>query len=100
MTPRSRKPVIFGALRDIAADNYHKNFVDFELADNQNSDDYRCNMDADPLNASLQRSKSESSLLLKTPGTPDAPAATGEESAMARISAKSTSDETLSTPFR
>lgn len=101
MTPRSRKPVIFGALRDIAADNYHKNFVDFELTDNQNSDDYRCNMDADPLNASLQRSKSESSLLLKTPGTPDtALAATGEASTMAPINAKSTSDETLSTPFR
>lgn len=96
MTPRSRKPVIFGALRDIASDNYHKNFVDFEMGDNQNNSDNRCNSETDHLNTSLQRSKSESSLLLKTPNTP----ATDDIAEIAKLETKATSDETLSTPFR
>lgn len=101
MTPRSRKPVIFGALRDLATDNYHKNFVDFEMGDNENTDtglndhdtnDNRCNSDADPLSSSLERSTSESDSLPKMPSTPTI---TGE-----KVDPTEVSDESLSTPFR
>lgn len=100
MTPRSRKPVIIGALRDLPTDDYHNKFVGFQMNDDVAEED-----DDDPdfiegeipdrLNASFHRSKSESDLLHLSL------AITHESSEhVSKPVPKSTSDETLSTPFR
>lgn len=95
MTPRSRKPVIFGGMRGLATDNYHPNFIDFQM-DEEVEQSFDCETTQERLNLSLQRSKSENSLLCRSPIeshtqlTIDAPTTI----------TKSTSDETLSTPFR
>lgn len=91
MTPRSRKPVIIGALRDMQTDDYHNKFIGFQMNDDVAEEEDDDDPDfiegeiPDRLNASLHRSKSESDLLLRSPAV---------------AQTKSTSDETLSTPFR
>lgn len=103
MTPRSRKPVIIsGVMRGLTSDNYHQNFINFQMDEVENS--FECqNTTQDRLDSSLQRSKSESSLLqqlqqLRSPTESTLPPidATDEQ----RTIVKSNSDETLSTPFR
>lgn len=102
MTPRSRKPVIIGALRDMQTDGYHNKFIGFQMNDDvaeEEDDDDPDFIDgeiSDRLNASFHRSKSESDLLLQSS------AVTQEESNGYNSNpvTKSTSDETLSTPFR
>lgn len=99
MTPRSRKPVIIGALRDIAPNNYHNNFMDFQMDDdnraNVSDERFERDISQDQLNASLHRSKSESNLFSKSPVALKSKNSVDEPKA-----AKSSSDETLSTPFR
>lgn len=99
MTPRSRKPVIIGALRDIAPDNYHNNFIDFQMDDDSRasvSDErFKRDISQDQLDSSLHRSKSESNLFAKSPV-----ALKSKDSVDEPKAAKSSSDETLSTPFR
>lgn len=95
MTPRSRKPVIIGGMRGLTSDNYHPSFIDFQM-DDEIDHSFECeNTQVRLLNSSLHRSKSENSLLktLQIQQTiNDTPAVT--------TITKSTSDETLSTPFR
>lgn len=90
MTPRSRKPVIIGGIRGLATDNYHQNFIDFQMDEVEESFDQENTQQ--PLESSLHRSKSESSLSLQSPLLDNV-----EEP---KAVAKTTSDETLSTPFR
>lgn len=100
MTPRSRKPVIIGAMLGLTTDNYHQNFINFPMDEVENSFD--CENTQEPLELSLHRSKSESSLLLRSPI--DSTQAQSTEMAAAvdkpKTITKSNSDETLSTPFR
>lgn len=100
MTPRSRKPVIIGgAMHGISGDNYRKSILNFvkndgsgiALAHDDAEDEP--NSDSRLLNASMQKSKSESDLL------PTLNACMLEEQ-MLNAMPKFTSDETLSTPFR
>lgn len=93
MTPRSRKPVIIGGIRGLTSDKYHQNFMNFQM-DEDVEPSFESNQTDEPLNSSLQRSKSENSLL--SPSLAIAPSTVDEPSALA----KSNSDETLSTPFR
>lgn len=95
MTPRSRKPVIMGgAMVGISGENYHKNIMNYMKDDG-------CGVapsidgidDKHNLSASLLKSKSESDLLPAF-SLPDEMAF--DETKMP----KSTSEETLSTPFR
>lgn len=95
MTPRSRKPVIIGAMRDMTADNYHNNFIGFQIREEDNVAEHEANISH--INVSLQRSKSESSLIIPT--TPSESKTKNHENDAQRIT-KATSDETLSTPFR
>lgn len=96
MTPRSRKPVIIGAMLGLTSDNYHQNFINFPMDEVENS--FECENTQEPLESSLHRSKSECSLLLRSPiDTQTQPTKTGDEP---KTIAKSNSDETLSTPFR
>lgn len=95
MTPRSRKPVIIGAMRDMTTDNYHNNFIGFEIGEENSINEDQ--LDMSPLNALLQRSKSESSLIV--------PSTSIESDAQHDITAQKTmvkaaSSEALSTPFR
>lgn len=93
MTPRSRKPVIIGGIRGLTSDKYHQNFMNFQM-DEDVEPSFESNKTDEPLNSSLQRSKSENSLLSPSPAI--AAPTVDEPSALA----KSNSDETLSTPFR
>lgn len=92
MTPRSRKPVIIGGIRGLTSDKYHQNFMNFQM-DEDVEPSFESNKTDEPLNSSLQRSKSENSLLSPSLGI----ASTADEPS---AFAKSNSDETLSTPFR
>lgn len=104
MTPRSRKPVIIGgAMHGISGESYHKSIMNYVKDDgngiatpNGDADD-ELNLNACRLlNGSLQKSKSESDLL------PAFNACMSEEEPMPNPNkmSKSTSEETLSTPFR
>lgn len=96
MTPRSRKPVIIGgAMLGISGENYHKSIMNFVKDDGSAADDEHNLNKSRLLNASLQRSRSESDLL------PALNACLTEERMLDAIKKpKSTSEETLSTPFR
>lgn len=86
MTPRSRKPVIIGALRDMTRSNYHKKIIGFQDDEAPEDDpDFDEEEIPDQMNTTLHRSKSEGDLWPRSP---------------VKNVAKSTSDETLSTPFR
>lgn len=92
MTPRSRKPVIVGsAMLGIAGDNYHKSIMNYVKDDCDYAEIENVELNQ-MLNASLQKSKSESDLL------PAIAYATVADDQF--VATKSTSDETLSTPFR
>lgn len=103
MTPRSRKPVIIGgAMLGISGDNYRKSIMNFVKDDASGvappndyiDDEHNLNRSRSP-NASFHKSKSESDLLpaLNT-------CLTEEAKLNATKMPKSTSEETLSTPFR
>lgn len=104
MTPRSRKPVIIGgAMHGISDENYHKSIMNFVKDDgnghatpNGDANDLHNLNGCRLLNASLHKSKSESDLL------PALNACMSEEEPMLNTikMSKSTSEETLSTPFR
>ncbi|XP_031630780.1 uncharacterized protein LOC116345492 isoform X2 [Contarinia nasturtii] len=99
MTPRSRKPVIIiGAMRGLTSDNYHQNFINFEMDEVENSFDCE-NTTHDRLDSSLQRSKSESSLQLRSPIEIKSVLVQPSTLEEQRTVTKSNSDETLSTPF-
>lgn len=105
MTPRSRKPVIIGgAMIGISGEKYHKSIMNFVKDDGSGvatptncaaaDDEHNLNKSR-LLNASLLRSRSESDLL------PALNACLTEERMTNAIKMpKSTSEETLSTPFR
>lgn len=103
MTPRSRKPVIIGgAMLGITGDNYHKSIKNYVKDDGSCiappneplGDKHKLNR-SQSLNVSLQKSKSESDLL------PALNECLSEEQMLDAIKIpKSTSEETLSTPFR
>lgn len=100
MTPRSRKPVIIGGMRGLTADTYHPNFIDFQM-DDEIGHSFECENTPDRLHTSLHRSKSESSLLCRSPIESHAQQLTSESIRTPSATLiKSTSDETLSTPFR
>lgn len=102
MTPRSRKPVIIGGMRGLATDNYHPNFIDFQM-DDEIDHSFECGHTNDRLNSSLQRSKSENSLLSPLPMVSQSQQTLSDAPTIvttATTLTKSTSDETLSTPFR
>lgn len=89
MTPRSRKPVIIGAMLGLSNENYRKNFLSLPEVDDELLNRSK---DLSPINASLYKSKSESDLLdLKS---------ANEEGILGSAVDKDTPDETLSTPFR
>lgn len=98
MTPRSRKPVIIGAMLGINTDNYHKKFMNFPIDDEETDFD----MDRDNnhlLNSSLHKSKSENDLMLALTSNSTTPLLQPVELLALKIT-NSTSEETLSTPFR
>lgn len=95
MTPRSRKPVIIGAMRGLASDNYHQNFINFQM--DEIDDTLESENSQKHLDSSLQRSKSESSLLLESPNESKSHLDSVEDP---KTVITSNSDETLSTPFR
>lgn len=96
MTPRSRKPVIIGAMRGLTSDNYHQNFINFDQMDEiENS--FECENKDEKHNSSLlNRSKSENSLQLRSSFEEPIQPNVNEQNCIV----KSNSDETLSTPFR
>lgn len=94
MTPRSRKPVIISGMRSLATDDYHPTFIDFQM-DDEVGQSFECENTPKRLDTTLQRSKSDSSLVDRSPFTQPT-----IELATQPITMKSTSDETLSTPFR
>lgn len=102
MTPRSRKPVIIGGMRGLATDTYHPNFIDFQMDDEVGHSFEYCQNTPDQHHASLHRSKSENSLLCRSPieSTTQAQLTTDLIPPPSATLIKSTSDETLSTPFR
>lgn len=95
MTPRSRKPVIIGgAMLAMADENYHKSIMNYVKDDVINNATPDKNQNRS-LNVLLQKSKSESDLLAALNES------LLEKSTLNAIKIpKSTSDETLSTPFR
>lgn len=102
MTPRSRKPVIIGGMRGLATDTYHPNFIDFQMDDEIGHSFEYCQNTPDLHRTSLHRSKSENSLLCRSPveSTVQAQLTTELIPPPSATLIKSTSDETLSTPFR
>lgn len=96
MTPRSRKPVIIGAMLGLTSDNYHQNFMNFPMDEVENS--FECENTQEPHESSLHRSKSECSLLQKS--SIDTQIQAIETVDQPKKITKSNSDETLSTPFR
>lgn len=97
MTPRSRKPVIIiGGIRGLTTEKYHQNFMNFQM-DEDVERSFECEKAIEPLNSSLQRSKSESSLLSPSPIDSKPQSTVDDKSA---VITKSNSDETLTTPFR
>lgn len=102
MTPRSRKPVIIGGMRGLATDTYHPNFIDFQMDDEIGHSFEYCQNTPDLHRTSLHRSKSENSLLCRSPveSTVQAQLTTELIPPPSAALIKSTSDETLSTPFR
>lgn len=103
MTPRSRKPVIIGGMRGLTTDTYHPNFIDFQMDDEVGHSFEYCQNTPDQHRTSLQRSKSENSLLCRSPIELTQQTQQHTTELIPPSSAtliKSTSDETLSTPFR
>lgn len=104
MTPRSRKPVIIGGMRGLASETYHPNFIDFQMDDEVGHSFEYCQHQQTPdqHHTSLHRSKSENSLLCRSPieSTTQAQLTTELIPPPSATLIKSTSDETLSTPFR
>lgn len=96
MTPRSRKPVIIGAMLGLTSDNYHQNFINFPMDEVENSLD--CEITQEPFESSLHRSKSDCSLSVRSPI--DTQTQTTKTMDEPKTITKSNSDETLSTPFR
>lgn len=92
MTPRSRKPVVIGGMRGLSTDNYHKKFIKCGM-----DDEMVQTFDCRNSSPDLHRSKSESSLLSKSPVIFQHQSIVGQES---NVSLKSNSDDALSTPFR
>lgn len=98
MTPRSRKPVIIGAMFGISSKNYRKNFLSLPEDDD---DLLNRSKDQSPINASLYKSRSEGDLLdLQSTNDGDIVDAASFERVAHKSTDKDTSDETLSTPFR
>lgn len=95
MTPRSRKPVVIGGMRGLTTDNFNQNFINFQMdevgdcLDRENTQQLH--------ESSLYRSKSESSLSLRSPIETQLLSENAEE---VKPVARTSSDETLSTPFR
>lgn len=100
MTPRSRKPVIIGAMLGMAAENYHNNLLNYVKNDENDLND--ANNDADNianyLNSSIHKSKSESDLI-DAIGISTTPLLDPIEAKIFKLT-NSQSDESLSTPFR
>lgn len=95
MTPRSRKPVIIGAMLGLPTENYRRNFLSLPEDDHELLSRSKDQI----LNSSLYKSKSEGDLLdLQTDEY--AENVTGSESNELEIIKKGASDETLTTPFR
>lgn len=95
MTPRSRKPVIIGAMLGMTTDNYRNNFLSLP----EDDDELLSKSKDHILNTSLYKSKSEGDLLdIQLP----ADAANNSISQVNNESLirKQKSDEVLSTPFR
>lgn len=95
MTPRSRKPVIIGAMLGLPTENYRKNFLSLPEDDHELLSRSKDQI----LNSSLYKSKSESDLL-DLQADEYADNVTGSESNELEIIKKGASDDTLTTPFR
>lgn len=93
MTPRSRKPVIIGAMLGIATDNYRKTFMSLP----EDDDELLSRSSDQILNTSLCKSKSEGDLVGLQSPSDTLEGISGDTSESFK---KVSSEETLSTPFR
>lgn len=95
MTPRSRKPVIIGAMLSMNTDNYRKNFLSLP----EDDDELLGKSKDQILNSSLYKSKSEGDLMGIQSPFEACNSATSDRNEVSHFQ-KRKSDETLSTPFR
>lgn len=98
MTPRSRKPVIIGAMLGISNENYRKNFLSLPENDAELLDRSKDHLSS---NASLYKSRSEGDLLdLQSTHEDTVMESISNERIEQKNSDKATPDGALSTPFR